>query len=767
MTVRLPISIGVAIGAAALALTAPAHAATGGLVGTVTGPGDAGLPGVTVTVRNDDGGPSRTVITGEGGTFRVSDLVSGSYSVYGSLHGFHPASLSGVAVRDGETARIRLSLSIATFHDTMQVDAPLPHTTMEATELRESAARDVGEALSRMGGVWKVRKGGIASDVSLRGFRQDDITVLIDGARVAGACPNRMDPPAFHLDFAEVDRIEVAPTTGRMEAQGSMGGMVNVVTRKPGAGFHADVSMAAGSWGMVNPSATVSYGTDRWAMLGGLSHRSGEPFADGSGQRFTETANYADAVEGVDAYNIDSGWTRMYLRPADGHELNLSYAGQRSDDVLYSALMMDAEYDNTDRLVLGYRYAGSSDGALREVRATAYGTQVDHWMTDGFRTTGASAPRGWGMGTHATTEVIGGSVDVVLGEFTVGAEAYQRRWDAWTELAMMGYMRQFSIPDVTVDALGLSARWRRAFSEGTQLEAGARVDRVSSTADEGKANTDLYYAYHGVRETSRDDFEASFSLRLVQRIGRGIDLTAGIARTSRAPDPRERYFGLKRMGVDWVGNPIVDPPVTTGTEVGVTWSAGSSVLTARAWADRVDGFITLYGQERIHMVPGVMNPNAQTYTNVDAVLRGMSVDGTAALSSRFYVSGNLSYVRGTKDTNTDRNLSSENLAEMPPLTARLAVRWQNPRLFAEAEGLSAAEQDRIDTDLDEFATPGWAILNLKGGVTFGHWRLQLILENVFDRTYREHFSYLRNPFRSGVTINEPGRSYTLTLGWKL
>jgi iron complex outermembrane receptor protein len=747
-------------------LAVPALAATGGLVGTVTGPGDTGLPGVTVTVQGEEAGADRTVITGEGGSFRVSNLDTGDYTVNGNLHGFHPASLD-VAVREGETARIRLSLSIATFHDTMQVDAPLPHTTMEATELRESAARDVGEALSRMGGVWKVRKGGIANDVSIRGFRQDDITVLIDGARVAGACPNRMDPPAFHLDFAEVDRIEVAPTTGRMAAQGSMGGMVNVVTKKPGAGFHADVSMAAGSWGMINPSATVSYGTDRWAVLGGLSHRSGEPFADGSGERFTETANYTDAVEGVDAYNIDSGWARMYFRPADGHELNLSYAGQRSDDVLYSALKMDAEYDDTDRLVLGYRYAGSGDGTLREVRATAYGTQVDHWMTDTYRTTGAMAPRGWGMGTNATTEVIGGTVDVVLGEFTVGAEAYQRNWDAWTELGMMSYMRQFSIPDVNIEALGLSARWRHHFSAGTQLEVGGRVDRVATQADESKANTDLYYAYHEVRDTSRDDVEPSFSLRLVQRIGRGLDLTAGVARTSRAPDPRERYFGLKRMGVDWVGNPVVAPPVTTGAEVGLTWSAGSGLLTARVWADRVDGFITLYGQDRINMVPGVMNPKAQTYTNVDALLRGVSLDGTAALSSRIYLSGNLSYVRGTKDTYPELNLTSENLAEMPPLSARLALRWQNPRFFAEAEGLAAAEQDEVDTDLDEVATPGWAILNLKGGMNFGRWRVQLILDNVFDRTYREHFSYLRNPYRSGNTINEPGRSYAVTLGWRM
>jgi hypothetical protein len=35
----------------------------------------------------------------------------------------------------------------------------------ETTVLRESAARDVGEAMARLPGVWKIRKGGIANDI--------------------------------------------------------------------------------------------------------------------------------------------------------------------------------------------------------------------------------------------------------------------------------------------------------------------------------------------------------------------------------------------------------------------------------------------------------------------------------------------------------------------------------------------------------------------------------------------------------------------------
>ncbi len=69
-----------------------------------------------------------------------------------------------------------------------------------------------------------------------------------------------MDPPAFHLDFAEVDRVEVGPSTGRMMAQGSLGGMINVVTKKPAWTSPRRRPWSPGSWHTRNPSATVGYG---------------------------------------------------------------------------------------------------------------------------------------------------------------------------------------------------------------------------------------------------------------------------------------------------------------------------------------------------------------------------------------------------------------------------------------------------------------------------------------------------------------------------
>jgi len=743
----------------------PAAADTSSIVGVVVGPGGVALSGATVTTIDASDRSTRAVVTGAGGEFRIPGLVPGVYQVRAELQGFHPNSATGIVVSDAKAIRVELQLAIATFHDTMQVESSVPPSSLESAVLRESAARDVGEAMARMPGVWKVRKGGIANDIVVKGYHQDDVSVLIDGARVAGACPNRMDPPAFHLDFAELERVELAPTTGQMAAQGSLGGLVHIVTKKPGADLHAEVSLAAGSWSMLNPSATVSYGSDRLAVLVGLSHRSSQPYADGSGQLLTEMANYTDAADGIDAYDVNSAWARLYWEPGVNHEINFSYARQSADDVLYPALMMDALMDDTDRLVLGYRYS-PEDSVFQALRATAYATRVDHWMVDSLRATGTGAPRGWSMGTQADTQIIGTTVEAEVGALIFGFEAYSRNWNVWTEMAGMNYMRQNSLPNVDMNVAGLSARWLHGFSERTRMELGGRVDWISTEADSSLANNGLYYAYHDVTETSRRDVEPSLSLQVIHDAGTNLSLNGGVSRTVRSPDPRERYFGLRRKGADWVGNPVLDPPAATRAELGLAWNAGGGMLAATIWADSVNGYITIYGQQKINNVPGVMNTKAQSYANVDATLRGFAVEGSMAVSSRVFLSGDIAYVRGTQDPIPELGIDSTDLAEMPPFTGRLAVRWQNPRFFAEVEGVGAASQDNVNTDLNEETTPGWGIMNLKGGFTSGSWRIQLILGNLFDRTYHEHYSFLRNPFRNGFVINEPGRNVTVNLGWR-
>src|SRR5690606_14919110 len=96
------------------------------------------------------------------------------------------------------------------FTERIEVRAAAAGAGRSAREIRESLARDVGDALAEVPGAARIRKGGLAHDVVVRGAKGDDVVMQIDGQPLHGACPNRMDPPIFHVDFAEVERVELA-----------------------------------------------------------------------------------------------------------------------------------------------------------------------------------------------------------------------------------------------------------------------------------------------------------------------------------------------------------------------------------------------------------------------------------------------------------------------------------------------------------------------------------------------------------------------------
>ncbi|HEX9698132.1 MAG TPA: carboxypeptidase-like regulatory domain-containing protein, partial [Acidobacteriota bacterium] len=80
---------------------APAQAqfARASVAGTVADPDGAPLPGVTVTVRNEDSGLIRTAVTSGSGGYVMQGLVPGTYTVTFALEGFRPVERPGVLLR--------------------------------------------------------------------------------------------------------------------------------------------------------------------------------------------------------------------------------------------------------------------------------------------------------------------------------------------------------------------------------------------------------------------------------------------------------------------------------------------------------------------------------------------------------------------------------------------------------------------------------------------------------------------------------------------
>lgn len=275
-----------------------------------------------------------------------------------------------------------------------------------------------------------------------------------------------------------------------------------------------------------------------------------------------------------------------------------------------------------------------------------------------------------------------------------------------------------------------------------------------------------YTAYHGTDVTSRADVLPSGRVKLSWQAATNLTLATSVGHTARVAEANERFFALRRMGTDWVGNPGLAPSRNTGIDVSMTVQRPRATLTANAYVNRIDGYVAVYLARRLTMVAGVMNTTARSYLNVDALQRGLEASASVTVRRPLSLSGDVSYVRGTMSPRADLGVTSRDLAETPPLRARVRARVDDGRLFAELEGVASAAQTRVDRSLGEATTPAYGLANLTAGLRRGRASLAIGIANVFDTYFVEHLWFQRDPFRSGLRVAEPGRNVFMNASWK-
>lgn len=611
-------------------------------------------------------------------------------------------------------------------------------------EVRESPARDIGEALKQTEAIEIVRKGAIANDVVLRGQQKDNINVFLDDMRLHGACPSRMDSPAFHFDFAQVEEIEVVKGPYDLTSPGGIGGSVKAVSKSAEPGPGADLSLTAGSYDMVNGSATAWYGAKGYDLLGGYAYKYSDVPESGDGRKITQiypgTSPNRYRPEAVDsrAYEIQTGWVKLGVAPTSSGRGELSYSYQDAEHILYPYLLMDADYDKTHQLNLSYRLKNISP-SVKEVKLQLYWDQVRHLMDDKLRASSLARPRFYSMQTDAETMVYGvkgsGKMVAGAGTLTAGADYYFRNWDATNRTAASGYQDLVMIPDVGTDNIGIHAGYELPVTGSLRLKGGLRGDLTVIDAE---------------RPTNKVDSNTSFAtwagnLQALWKPSDSVEVVAGVGTGVRPPDAQELYINSPRQQ----GNPFLDPSRNTELDLGVKYATEGFFLKASLF----NSFLNDY----INVVP---TGTTRSFANIDANIWGAEAGGQLSLPFDLYLKATLSYTEGRNKTD------HRPLSEMPPLKGVLALRYDVDAWFLEVAENAAARRDEVDAALGEASSAGWATTDLKGGFRLGAFSLSAGVYNLFDRFYYTHLSFQRDPFASGVKVPENGRNYYVTAAYK-
>ena len=641
--------------------------------------------------------------------------------------------------------------------------APIGVESTLITEVAQNAktSADVATALSTsVPSIDMSRRSGIANDILIRGQKRDNVTVEVDGTKVYGACPNRMDPPVSHILANQIETIEVTEGPYDVENFGTLSGGVKIQTKKPSQEEKGEINVGFGAWNYKKFGVTGSGGNDFIRMLITASTESSDQYEDGDGNTIAQQIdNYAIVNPGaagtklqaqyhdMEAYSKKSVMAKAFVTTAQNQELRLSFTANRSDDVLYGNSKMDAIYDDSNIYSVEYNVDNLSD-TYKNVNIQYYYSDVDHPMGTDYRMSSVMA--GYVTTSQLKTTMQGLKLKNTFGisdyELLIGLDGSERTWDGvyYKDGAAFVPGGRKSIDNAKTKNAALFAKLGKTYG-AFNVEVGARYDDTKITNDSYQSND--YNAFGA-------NILTNYNLNKENKI------FLGFGQASRVPDARELYF-LSSMNTQ-LGTP--DLKQTTNREVDLGYESHNDMFKfkTKAFYSKLKDYIYIK-----------KNVATNAFQNIDATVYGAELSASIYATDDMTVDMGASYKRGKKD-NALVGQTDTDLADMAPLRGNVALNYEYANdSIATAEVHSSAKWDDYDADNGEQALGAWSVLNLKVKHAVNKkFDFTLGMNNAFNKTYAQSNSYvdltLITTGGAGdvMLMNEPGRYFYTNLDFK-
>jgi hypothetical protein len=195
----------------------------GTILGTATDASGAVVPGVSVTIRNQETGIEQHVATHDNGLYEVKNLIRGTYSVTAEQPGFKRFAVSGVLLESAATVRVDLRLATGELSSSIDVHASAPVINTESVDLANARG---SETLTRLplnvrgsfNGYFydmvKLTPGVVAqssNNFSFGGTRTYQFTTGVDGIITNSVLfGNSTGTAQSGLDFTQEFRVQLA-----------------------------------------------------------------------------------------------------------------------------------------------------------------------------------------------------------------------------------------------------------------------------------------------------------------------------------------------------------------------------------------------------------------------------------------------------------------------------------------------------------------------------------------------------------------------------
>jgi hypothetical protein len=219
---------------------------TSKMEGKVVDSTGAPLPGVSVEATSPRLVGKATAVTDGDGNYRLFSLPSGVYEITFTLQGFKTLIRKDIIVQLSQTIVLNATLEQAALEEQVTVVGMSPLIDVKSTVKSQTMTKEVFMSLPRNrsfdglistvpGVQYDNRTGGLSVD----GATGTENMWYMDGADITQP---HVGTNAQGAVMELVDEVKVTASGYNAEFGGSMGGVVNVITRSGGNAYHGDVS---------------------------------------------------------------------------------------------------------------------------------------------------------------------------------------------------------------------------------------------------------------------------------------------------------------------------------------------------------------------------------------------------------------------------------------------------------------------------------------------------------------------------------------------
>ena len=368
------------------AVPAEAQAPGGRIAGVVRNATGDTIPGATVTITNVQTGATRVVVSGTDGSYEVTGLAPGAYTVSAELAAFGQATVRNVQVVDEVTVdvaldpRFREEVTVTAMkREETVLNTPLSIAAPTEEVMRERGIENIEDIAANVAGFSVQNLGPGQSQVAIRGVSSGQIARDQPGPKEEVGTYLDESVISFllftpDLDLFDMNRIEVLRgPQGTLFGSGSLSGTVRYISNPPEPGVTRIFGeVAASTIGDGNEGGEAKFGIN--VPLGSMSALRVVGYYD-------RLAGYMDAVQpdlsvDEDVNTGDRYGVRAALRISPDESLTIT------PRVAYQKLEMDG-WNRIDIFnILGNPYT-TTRPAVRLGERELF-TQIDEPMTDEF-----------------------------------------------------------------------------------------------------------------------------------------------------------------------------------------------------------------------------------------------------------------------------------------------------------------------------------------------------------------------------------------------